>query len=252
MFWEKDVETMPRAELEALQLERLKWVLRYAYERVPFYKERFDKAGVNPDRVKCLSDIEYFPYTTKDDLRDNYPLGLSAVPRAELVRIHGTSGTTGRPTLIGYTKRDLDTWSNLIARLATAVGVTREDVAQMAFGYGLFTGGFGLHYGLEKIGCMVLPLSSGNTERHLYMMEDMGTTVLIATPTLSLIHIYRYNDKVFLSGFIINSLLAALLIYAGSLLDIELYYAAIVVFGVRLFQNFASIRRILLNSHQKK
>lgn len=186
MFWEKDVETMPRAELEALQLERLKWVLRYAYERVPFYKERFDKAGVNPDRVKCLSDIEYFPYTTKDDLRDNYPLGLSAVPRAELVRIHGTSGTTGRPTLIGYTKRDLDTWSNLIARLATAVGVTREDVAQMAFGYGLFTGGFGLHYGLEKIGCMILPLSSGNTERHLYMMEDMGTTVLIATPTYAL------------------------------------------------------------------
>lgn len=186
MFWQKELETMPRAELEKLQLERLKWTIKHAYDHVPLYRKRFDEAGLSPDKVKTLSDIQYFPYTTKDDLRDNYPLNMCAVDQKEIVRVHGTSGTTGKPTLTGYTRKDLDTWSDLIARLATAVGVTAEDIAQMAFGYGLFTGGFGLHYGLEKVGCMVLPLSSGNTERHLYMMQDLGTTVLIATPTYAL------------------------------------------------------------------
>lgn len=177
---------MARAEIEKLQLERLKWVVDYAYRNIPLYKEKYDKAGVSADKIKSLDDVKHLPFTTKEDLRDNYPLKMAAVPRSEIVRIHGTSGTTGKPTLVGYTRNDLNIWADLIARLATAVGVTRDDVAQMAFGYGLFTGGFGLHYGLEKIGCMIVPLAAGNTERHIYMMQDLQTTVLIATPSYAL------------------------------------------------------------------
>lgn len=186
MFFQKDLETMDRKKIEELQLERLKRTVRYAYDNVLFYQKRLDEYKINPDKIRTLKDIEYLPFTTKDDLKNNYPFGMFARPKKEIVRIHGSSGTTGKPTLVGYTKNDLNTWSDLIARLACAVGVTEDDVAQISFGYGLFTGGFGLHQGLEKLGAMVIPLSSGNTERQLMLMQDLGTTVLISTPSYAI------------------------------------------------------------------
>ena len=186
MFWQKDIETMPRADLEALQLERLKRIVRYVYERVPFYRKRLDVAGVNPDKIKTLSDIQYIPYTTKADIRDTYPFGLFAVPQKEIVRIHASSGTTGNPTVVGYTKNDLENWSECVARLVTAAGATSDDIVQIAFGYGLFTGALGLHYGLEKIGATVVPTSTGNTEKQLKLMRDFGTSALVATPSYAL------------------------------------------------------------------
>lgn len=186
MFWQKDIETMARPELEALQLERLKRIVAYVYDRVPFYRKRLDDAGVKPDKIKVLSDIQYIPYTTKDDIRDTYPFGLFAVPQKEIVRIHASSGTTGNPTVVGYTKNDLETWSDCVARLVTAAGATNEDIVQIAFGYGLFTGALGLHYGLERIGATVVPTSTGNTEKQLKLMRDFGTTALVSTPSYAL------------------------------------------------------------------
>ena len=186
MYWQKDIETMPRPELEALQLERLKRIVAYVYERVPFYRKRLDDAGVKPEKIKALSDIQYIPYTTKDDIRDTYPFGLFAVPQKEIVRIHASSGTTGNPTVVGYTKNDLANWSSCVARLVTAAGATSDDIVQIAFGYGLFTGALGLHYGLEEIGATVVPTSTGNTEKQLKLMRDFGTTALVATPSYAL------------------------------------------------------------------
>ena len=186
MFWQKDIETMERPELEALQLERLKRIVAYVYDRVPFYRKRLDDAGVKPEKIKVLSDIQYIPYTTKDDIRDTYPFGLFAVPQKEIVRIHASSGTTGNPTVVGYTKNDLETWSDCVARLVTAAGATDEDIVQIAFGYGLFTGALGLHYGLERIGATVVPTSTGNTEKQLKLMRDFGTTALVSTPSYAL------------------------------------------------------------------
>ena len=186
MFFQKDIETMPREELEALQLQKLKAQVQYCIDNVPFYRDRLAKAGVTADKIKCLSDIQYIPYTTKEDIRDNYPYGLFAVPMKNIVRIHASSGTTGKPTVVGYTRRDLDVWSDCVARLCAAVGVTDEDVAQISFGYGLFTGALGLHYGLEKLGCAVIPISSGNTKKQAMILKDFGTTVLISTPSYAM------------------------------------------------------------------
>ena len=186
MFFQKDLETMPRKELEALQLERLKWVVDYCYRNVPFYQKRLDQCGVTADKIKQLSDVEYIPFTTKDDIRDNYPFGLFAQPMKNIARIHASSGTTGKPTVVGYTKNDLNTWSDLVARLCVAVGVTDEDIVQISFGYGLFTGALGLHYGLEKIGAAVIPISSGNTEKQVMILKDFGTTALVSTPSYAL------------------------------------------------------------------
>ncbi len=186
MFFQKDLETMPRQQIEALQLERLKWVVNYCYNNVPFYHKRLDECGVTADKIKQLSDVEYIPFTTKEDIRDNYPYGLFAQPLKNIVRIHASSGTTGKPTVVGYTKKDLDTWSDLVARLCVAVGVTDEDVVQISFGYGLFTGALGLHYGLEKIGAAVIPISSGNTEKQVMILKDFGTTALVSTPSYAL------------------------------------------------------------------
>ena len=186
MFFQKEIETMGRKELDALQLERLKWTVDYCYRNVPFYHRRLDEAGVCADKIKSLSDIQYIPMTTKADLRDNYPFGLFAVPQKELVRIHASSGTTGKPTVVGYTKRDLDMWSDCMARIVMAAGATSEDIVQISFGYGMFTGALGLHYGLEKIGATVVPNSSGNTEKALMYMRDFGTTALVATPSYAL------------------------------------------------------------------
>ena len=186
MYFQKDIETMPRGEIERLQLERLRRIVDYCRDNVPFYRERLDAAGVNGDRIKCLSDVQYIPLTTKADIRDNYPYGLFAVPMKKIVRIHASSGTTGKPTVVGYTRGDVDRWSDCVARLAAAVGVTDDDVAQISFGYGLFTGALGLHYGLEKLGCAVIPVSSGNTEKQVMLLRDFGTTVLISTPSYAM------------------------------------------------------------------
>lgn len=177
---------MPRKEIEALQLERLKHQVEYCMNNVPFYHKRLTEAGVTADKIKCLSDVQYIPYTTKADIRDNYPYGLFAVPMKQIVRIHASSGTTGKPTVVGYTRNDLNNWSDCVARLCAAVGVTDEDVAQISFGYGLFTGALGLHYGLEKLGCAVIPISSGNTQKQAMILKDFGTTVLISTPSYAM------------------------------------------------------------------
>ena len=186
MFWQKDLETMDRASIEKIQLERLQRIVKYCYDNVPFYHERLEKAGVTPDKIKCLQDVERIPFTTKEDIRDNYPFGLFAVPMKKVVRIHASSGTTGKPTVVGYTKNDLDMWSDLMARLIVAAGGREDDIAQVAFGYGLFTGALGLHYGLERIGATVVPTSSGNTEKNIMLMHDFGTTTLISTPSYAL------------------------------------------------------------------
>lgn len=183
MFFQKEMETMPRRELEALQLERLRYQVKACMDNVPFYRERLEKAGVTPEKLKSLKDAAYIPFTTKNDIRDNYPFGLFARPKKDIVRIHASSGTTGKPTVVGYTARDLDNWSDCVARVVVAAGATEEDVVQIAFGYGLFTGALGLHYGLEKIGATVVPTSSGNTEKHLMLMADFGTTALVSTPS---------------------------------------------------------------------
>lgn len=195
MYFQKDIETMKREELRELQLRRLKHTVKYCYDNVPLYRKKFDEAKVTDDKIKSLEDLKYLPYTYKSDFKDNYPFGMFAVPKKEIVRIHGSSGTTGKPTIVGYTRNDLNTWSDLIARIAFMAGVTPDDIAQIAFGYGLFTGGFGLHQGLEKVGCMVVPLSSGNTDRQLMIMQDFGTTTLIATPSYAIYLAERIKEQ---------------------------------------------------------
>ena len=186
MFFQKDIETMSRQEIQCLQLERLKHQVQYCMDNVEFYHKRLTEAGVTADKIKTLSDIKYIPYTTKADIRDNYPFGLFARPMKEIVRIHASSGTTGKPTVVGYTRNDLNNWSDCVARLCTAVDVNDTDIAQISFGYGLFTGALGLHYGLEKIGCAVIPISSGNTKKQAMILKDFGTSVLISTPSYAM------------------------------------------------------------------
>ena len=181
-----EIEKIDRKALREMQLERLKYTVHYAYENVPMYRRRFDEIGLRPEHIRTLKDIELIPYTTKDDLRENYPFGMFAVPMKKIVRLHASSGTTGKPVVGGYTRRDLDNWSTCIARILTMAGATDEDIFHVAFGYGLFTGGFGLHYGVEKLGATVVPVSSGNTERQLMLMKDSGATALIATPRYAL------------------------------------------------------------------
>jgi len=185
-IWDERHECMPRKKLEQLQLERLQATVKRAYEKVPHYRKKFDAAGVKPSDIKSLKDVRKLPFTTKDDLRENYPFGLLAVPRREIVRVHASSGTTGKPTVVGYTRRDLDTWAELVARMVYEAGARAEDTAQISFGYGLFTGALGLHYGLERIGASVVPVSSGNTERQIMLMRDFETTALVSTPSYAL------------------------------------------------------------------
>ena len=186
MIWNPRAETMDRAGIEAVQLERLQRIVAHAYERVPFYRQKMDARGVRPEHIRTLKDIELLDFTVKNDLRDNYPYGLFAVPMDDVVRIHASSGTTGRPIVAGYTAEDLANWTECVARMATAGGATKRDIAQVSFGYGLFTGAFGLHQGLEKIGATIVPMSSGNTERQVTLMRDFGSTVLIATPSYAM------------------------------------------------------------------
>lgn len=194
MIFQPEIECASSDEIQAIQLGNLKETVKRCYENVPHYKKQFDKLGIKPDDVKELSDLKKLPFTVKNDLRDNYPYGLFAVPMRDIVRLHASSGTTGRPIVVGYTKKDLDVWSDMIARLACMAGATPDDIVQIAFGYGLFTGGFGLHYGMEKLGATVVPISSGNSERQINLMRDFGTTVLVSTPSYCL-YLYEYMQK---------------------------------------------------------
>ena len=182
-MFQKDIETMPRNKIEELQLERLKWLVDYCMKNIPFYNKRLTEAGVTAEKIKSLKDIEYIPYTTNADIRDTYPFGLFGQPMKKIVRIHASSGTTGKPTVVGYTKQDIENWSDCMARICVAAGANDEDIVQIAFGYGLFTGALGLHYGLEKIGATVVPTSSGNTEKQIMLMQDFQTSALVATPS---------------------------------------------------------------------
>lgn len=186
MFFQKEIETMSRQKLDELQLERLKWIVDYCNKNIAFYHKRLSDAGVTAEKIKCLSDIQYIPFTTKEDIRDTYPFGLFGTPMKNIIRIHASSGTTGKPTVVGYTKNDISNWSDCVARMMAAVGITDEDVIQIAFGYGLFTGALGLHYGLEKLGATVIPASSGNTEKQVMLLKDFGVTGLVSTPSYAL------------------------------------------------------------------
>jgi phenylacetate-CoA ligase len=185
-IWDPVNECMGREELGLLQLARLRATLGRVYRDVPCYRGKFDQAGIRPEDLKSLSDLQLFPFTTKDDLRQNYPYGMFAVPLREVVRIHSSSGTTGKPTVVGYTRHDLQTWTELAARFMTAAGVTEDDIVHIAFGYGLFTGAFGLHYGAERIGASVIPMSSGNTDKQIMIMQDYRSSALVCTPSYAL------------------------------------------------------------------
>jgi len=186
MIYDEDFETLPREALEAIQLKRLQALTEKAYATVAFYKKAFDEKGVKPDDIKSLDDLHKLPFTMKQDLRDNYPFGMFATPMENVVRIHASSGTTGKPTVVGYTRRDINTWSELMARTLAAAGAHKGDIVHNAYGYGLFTGGLGFHYGAERLGASVIPVSGGNTKRQILLMKDFGPTVLTCTPSYAL------------------------------------------------------------------
>ncbi len=185
-IWNRKQETMDRSETEQLQLELLQTTVNRAYRNVPFYHRKFDQLNIVPEDVQSIKDIEKLPFTTKDDLRDGYPYELFAVPLREIVRIHSSSGASAKPIVVGYTRNDLKHWADQTARIMNAAGVTKDDVVQIAFDYGLYTGGFGMHYGAERLGASVIPVSSGNTERQVQIMQDFRSTVLISTPSFAL------------------------------------------------------------------
>ncbi len=186
MIWNEEIECMSSSEMRKLQSERLKELVNKVYQNVEFYRKKMDEKGVRPSDIRSIDDISKLPFTNKTDLRDNYPFGLFAAPMKEIVRIHASSGTTGKPTTVGYTKKDIENWQEVLARCLTMSGVTPEDIVQVSFGYGLFTGGLGIHYGAENVGCTVVPISAGNTRRQLQLMSDFGSTVLACTPSYAL------------------------------------------------------------------
>ncbi len=186
MIWNRTNECMTRDEMSVLQSERLRELIERVYFNVPYYREKMQAAGLGPDDIRSQEDLHKLPFTTKDDLRDNYPFGLFALPTSEIIRLHASSGTTGKPTVVGYTRKDLATWSEVVARTLSCAGVSRDDFIQIAYGYGLFTGGLGLHYGGEKLGAVVIPVSGGNTARQLQIMQDFSTTVIACTPSYAL------------------------------------------------------------------
>lgn len=194
MIWNEEKECMSVEARRALQLERLRNIVAYAYERVPVYRKKMDDAGVKPSDIVTLKDIEKLPFTTKQDLRDNYPFGMMAADKKDIVRVQGTSGTTGKLTLMPYTANDIEAWTECMARTSTAAGVTSESVIQICYGYGLFTGGMGMHYGAERVGAMVIPMSAGNTERQLMIMEDLEVEALACTPSYAM-HLAEEIEK---------------------------------------------------------
>ena len=209
-YWNKPMETIGREDLERIQLERLQRTVLRMYTNVPFYRERMQQQGVKPEDVQSLADLRLLPFMDKRDLRDNYPFGLFAVPQSEIVRIHASSGTTGKPSVAGYTSGDVDRWAELMARAMYCANVGKSDILQVAYGYGLFTGGFGLNGGSQKLGCLTLPMSSGNTDRQLQFMEDLGSTILCCTPSYAAylaesIHERGLQDKIHLKAGIFGA-----------------------------------------------
>lgn len=186
MIWNKEAECMPREELEKLQGERLRWTVRRCYDNVPLYRRKFDEAGIKPSDIRSIDDLKHLPFTTKEDLAESYPFGMFAVPMDDVVRVHSSSGTTGKPKVVGYTRNDIETWAELMARTIMCGGGGRHDIIQVTYGYGLFTGGLGVHYGAEKIGATVIPISGGNTKRQIMVMQDFGSTMLACTPSYAL------------------------------------------------------------------
>ena len=186
MIWDREHETMERGALQALQLQRLQAQVNRVYEQVPFYRQAFLAHGITPSDIRTLADLPKIPFTRKGDFRDNYPLGLSAVPAEQIVRLHASSGTTGKPTVVAYTANDIDLWTEVMARTLTAAGVSKDDVVHNAYGYGLFTGGLGFHYGAERVGATVIPMSGGQTRRQIMLLQDLGSTVICCTPSYAL------------------------------------------------------------------
>jgi phenylacetate-CoA ligase len=186
MIWNKEYECLPRRKLEELQLERLKKILNWVFGRIPFYRKLFEEKRVDLDKISSLSDLKHLPFTEKADLRKAFPYKMFAVPLSEVVRIHASSGTTGQQTVVGYTRRDIETWSEVMARTMASCGTTSDDIVHNAYGYGLFTGGLGIHYGAERVGATVIPMSGGNTKRQILVMKDFGSTVLTCTPSYAL------------------------------------------------------------------
>jgi len=182
-YWNPEIETMDQKDLRQMQSEKLVKLVKYVYDNSPFYKKRFDEFGIRPEDIKSIDDVTKLPFTYKTDLRDTYPTGMFCVPNTEVVRFHASSGTTGKPIVVGYTAKDLDSWAESLARGLTAIGMTNDDILQVSYGYGLFTGGLGLHYGSEKIGATTLPTSSGNTERQITLMNDLDVTAICCTPS---------------------------------------------------------------------
>jgi phenylacetate-CoA ligase len=193
-YWDPHIERMPLQDLRSLQEDRLKSIVRYVYDHSAFYRQRFKSAGVEPGDIKSLDDLHRLPFTRKTDLRDTYPTGMFSLPRSEVVRYHVSSGTTGKPTVVGYTKGDIEAWAESLARALTSVGLGRDDTIQVSYGYGLFTGGLGLHYGAERIGAAVLPIGTGNTERQIELMQDLGTTAIACTPSYFL-HVIETAER---------------------------------------------------------
>lgn len=186
MIWNKQMECLPRKQLEQIQIERLQSTLNRAYKNVPFYQQIFEQNRIIPEKIRSVADLAHIPFTTKENLRDNYPYGMFAVPLRDIVRIHASSGTTGMPIVVGYSANDMRHWAEVVARIMTAGGVSKEDIVQIAFNYGLFTGGFGLHHGAETMGATVIPASSGNSRRQIMIMKDYRTTALVCTPSYAL------------------------------------------------------------------
>ena len=194
MIWNPNKETMSRDQMRDLQGKRLHKIVDYVYHNVPFYRTRLQEMDITPEDIRTIDDIVKLPFTTKQDLRDNYPYGLQAAPQSEIIRVHASSGTTGNPTIVGYTRKDIEVWSECMARCLTAYGVTREDTFSVAYGYGLFTGGLGAHYGVEKLGASVVPASTGNTEKHIRLLRDLGVTGIACTPSYAL-HLAETMEK---------------------------------------------------------
>ena len=186
IYWEEEIETLPRVGLESIQFRRLRHLVARIYRTVEPYRIKMDAAGVKPEDIQSLGDLNKLPFTTKDDLRNNYPFGLFTVPMEEVVRVHASSGTTGKPTVVGYTRKDIETWAGIMARALCCAGATREDMVQNAYGYGLFTGGLGAHYGIERLGATVIPVSGGNSKRQINIMKDFKSSVLLSTPSYAL------------------------------------------------------------------
>ena len=186
MIWNPNKECMSTDEMRALQGRRLHKIVKYVYHNVPFYRNKLQEMDVTPDDIRSIEDIHKLPFTTKQDLRDNYPFGLQAAPKSEVIRVHASSGTTGNPTIVGYTRKDIEVWSECMTRCLTAYGVSRDDIFSVAYGYGLFTGGLGAHYGVENLGAAVVPTSTGNTEKHVRLIRDLGITGIACTPSYAL------------------------------------------------------------------